>query len=805
MMTAMPARTYRLLFGLALLGLAGLGCNLVANLPFVATPTPTATATPSPSPTPTPTPTPLPAARIEAGEQSLFNGDWEQALVAYEAARLQSNDPSIQAAALLGIGLTHLRAGDHALAIQALTSYLDAFPDHVDSAAGSFFRAQAHASLGQYAAAIADYDRYLAARPGRIDAYLQENVGDLLRQNGQPAEAVARYRSALAAPHLEGTLRLELKLGRALFESGAFSEALTQFDRVYALAGDGATRATANYLAGQVHEAVGEPELAYARYQDSVDNYPQAFDAYSGLIRLVEAGVPVDEYQRGFVDFNAGAYEPALAAFDRSLAVTPSAAGYYYRGLTRRALGNPTGAIEDFNIVIQSYPGEAVYAPAWLDKAVTQWAWLEDYIGAIETYLGLVAALPQDPSAPDALFSAARTAERIGDLTRASTLWLRIPAEYPASPLAFQGAFEAGIARYRLGEFPPSLEAFRRAQALAAGTGDQAAASLWLGKALQAQGDIDGARAAWQQAASADPTGYYAERARELLEGRAPFSRSAVFNFAADLEAERLQAEAWLRENFVVDGPEPLTEADAALAADPRFVRAQEFWRLGLYLEAKAEIGALREALTADAEATYRLLHELLEMGLYRDAIFAARHILALAGMDDAATMTAPVYFNRLRFGPYFGELIIPAALQNEFDGLFLLSVVRQESLFEGFATSFAAARGLMQIIPSTGAEVAARLGWPPGYDADDLYRPVVSVRLGTAYLSQQRELFDGDLYAALAAYNAGPGNALIWHELAPDDPDLFLEVIRLAEPHRYIRTIYEVYAIYQRLYGADS
>jgi soluble lytic murein transglycosylase len=43
-----------------------------------------------------------------------------------------------------------------------------------------------------------------------------------------------------------------------------------------------------------------------------------------------------------------------------------------------------------------------------------------------------------------------------------------------------------------------------------------------------------------------------------------------------------------------------------------------------------------------------------------------------------------------------------------------------------------------------------------------------------------RRDRFDGDLYAALAAYNAGPGNAAIWHELAPDDPDLVLDVIRL-------------------------
>jgi soluble lytic murein transglycosylase len=127
--------------------------------------------------------------------------------------------------------------------------------------------------------------------------------------------------------------------------------------------------------------------------------------------------------------------------------------------------------------------------------------------------------------------------------------------------------------------------------------------------------------------------------------------------------------------------------------------------------------------------------------------------------------------------------------------------VTRQESLFEGFATSYASARGLMQVMPATGQEVAERIGWPEGFTPDDLYRPMISVRLGTAYLAQQRDLFDGDLVAALAPYNAGPGNALAWKQLAEDDPDLFLEVIRLNQPHIYIRTIHEVYDIYRNLY----
>jgi soluble lytic murein transglycosylase len=107
-----------------------------------------------------------------------------------------------------------------------------------------------------------------------------------------------------------------------------------------------------------------------------------------------------------------------------------------------------------------------------------------------------------------------------------------------------------------------------------------------------------------------------------------------------------------------------------------------------------------------------------------------------------------------------------------------------------------------MQVIPDTGRHIAGQLGWPPGYSDADLYRPIVSLRFGAYYLASQRDAFGGDLYAALAAYNAGPGNSIAWDGIAPDNPDLFLEVIRIQETYTYIVRVYEFYAIYRRLYA---
>jgi soluble lytic murein transglycosylase len=191
---------------------------------------------------------------------------------------------------------------------------------------------------------------------------------------------------------------------------------------------------------------------------------------------------------------------------------------------------------------------------------------------------------------------------------------------------------------------------------------------------------------------------------------------------------------------------------------------------------------------------------------LYRSAIFAARQVLTLAGQDSQqASLTAPPYFNHLRYGLYYHDLIINEAQKYGLDPLFMFSLIRQESLFEGFVSSGAGAHGLMQIVPATGAQIASELNWPPLYEQKDLYRPIVSITFGSYYLRQRIDDFNGDIYGGLAGYNAGPGSALAWKELAGNDPDLYLEVIRFQETRDYVRFIYEIFSTYRSLYGPPT
>lgn len=775
-----------------------------ATLQPTVSPPPQVSPSPTASPTVLPTPTPNPITSIQGGEQALFYGDYDQARLEFEAAFRNSAEAQVQAAALWGLGRTAYAEGRYSVALASLQQLVDSFPDSPLVAYAQFTMGQTYFAMKRYPESASAYQAYLQLRPGVLDAYVQEARGDAFFENANYGEALAAYTAALAAAPTDSTLSLETKLAQTRAAIGDYASAVAAYDSIFNRADNDYTKAQMDYLSGQAYLKVGQSEQAYRKFSHAVENYPLSYYAYLSLVELVNAGAPVSDLERGIVDYFAAQYDVALAAFDRYLSTGLDGDGTarYYRALTLRALQNYQAAIQDFTTFIESYPTHPKWGEAWMQKASTQWLNTGDYKNGAQTYLDFVAAAPTHPQAVEALMSAARVLERDNRLEQAAQTWQRVADEYPDSEQTAQALFLAGIAHYRLGAYDLALPVFQRDLLLSTQKEDQARAYVWIGKTQEKLGDQVARNAAWQRAQALDPNGYYSERARELLLGEPPFQPPANYNLDIDWDAERKDAAAWMRIQFGLPAETDLN-GPGALAGEPRLVRGVEFWELGLYQQAKAEFERLREAVSDSPENSFRLANFLLDLGLYRSAIFATRQVLTLAGLDEqAATLSAPPYFNHLRYGTYYADLIEAEAIANGLHPLFLFSVVRQESLFEGFVRSPAGARGLMQIIPSTGGSIANQMGWPLNYEDDDLYRPLVSVRMGAHYLASNRDLLDGDLYAALAAYNAGPGNAANWKDLAGDDPDLLLEVVRFQETRDYIRYIYEIYAIYKRLYS---
>ncbi|HEX2990587.1 MAG TPA: transglycosylase SLT domain-containing protein [Anaerolineales bacterium] len=765
------------------------------------------TATPTATETPTPLPTLPPVVRIDTGDEALFYGDYDSARDQYLAAYNDSTDPDLRAAALWGLGRTELADGNYQAAVERFITLITDHPESTYSARAPFLMGRAYAGLGQHDQAAASYSNYMENVPGVLDAYVQDYRGDALVEVEDYASALDAYNAALTAPRLDDGLGLQIKIAQTRASFGDFAGALILYDQIFTTTTNDYVKAQMDYLAGNAHLSLGQNDQAYARFTNAVNNYPLSYYSYLSLVALVDAGIAVDELNRGLVDYYAAQYDVALVAFDRYIAANPTNDGtaHYFRAETLRALQRFQEAVDEYDTFIENHPAHARWVDAWQDKAFLQWSALDNYQAASQTLLDYVTLAPDSGFAPDLLMDAARVLERDNRLDEAAQTWERVANEYPASEQVSYALFLAGISRYRLQDYAGALPIFQRNLLLATEAVDRARAYLWIGKTQKILGDDTSAEASWQQGVAADPAGYYGQRARDLLLGQAPFQPANNVNLNPDLEKERKEAEAWVRVSFNLPPETDLSGPDT-LATDPRFIRGTELWELGMYDEARLEFESLRESVSISPTDSFRLANHLLGIGLYRTAIFAARQVLTLAGQDSQqASLTAPPYFNHLRYGLYYHDLVIAEAERYGLDPLFLFSVIRQESLFEGFVRSTAGAHGLMQVIPDTGQQIANELAWPPSYDSDDLYRPIVSVRFGSYYLTRTRDMLNGDIYAGLAAYNAGPGNAMVWQALAGGDPDLLLEIIRFEETRNYIRFISEIYSTYRTLYSPQS
>ena len=775
------------------------------------TSTPTATAGPSPTPLPPPTstplPTPPPVLRIESGDTALFNGDYDLARQQYQSAFNDTTDNAVKAAALWGLGRTELADEQYQVAINTLTNLTNEYPDSTYAARAYFLMGQAFYQLHQFQASADAYNTYLTRIPGVLDAYVQEYRGDALNEIKDYTGALNAYDASLAAPRLDDGLLVQIKTAQTRASFGDHAGALALYDQIFATTTNDYIKAQMDYLAGQSYVALGQIDKAHERYLHTAQNYPLSYYSYLALVDLVDAGIQVDDFERGLVDYYADQYDVALVAFERYIAANPNNSGsvHYYRALTFRGMQRTTEAVQELDYFIKAFPDNPNWMDAWNEKAFLQWSVLGDYTAGAQTLLDFVALVPESASAPDFLVSAGRIYERDNQLDLAAQTWERVANDYPGSEQTSTALFWAGITRYRQNDYAGALAIFNRDLLLATAPEDQARAQFWIGKTQTQLGDHAAAQQAWQQGQAIDKTEYYSQRSRDVLLGRGLFETPSLVNLQPDLKKERQEAEAWVRIRFNLPSETDLT-GPGSVAQDPRFIRGTELWELGMYDEARLEFESLRDSVSASAVDTFRLGNHLLDIGLYRSAIFCMRQVLTLAGQDSqSASLEAPPYFNHVRYGLYYHDLILQEEQNYGLDPLFMFSVIRQESLFEGFVQSNAGAYGLMQIIPATGDQIAGELQWPIGYNSDDLYRPNVSVRFGSYYLASNRDLFGGNMYAALAAYNGGPGSAAIWNNLAGNDPDLLVEIIRFEETRDYIRLIYEIYGTYRMIYSPEQ
>ncbi len=182
------------------------------------------------------------------------------------------------------------------------------------------------------------------------------------------------------------------------------------------------------------------------------------------------------------------------------------------------------------------------------------------------------------------------------------------------------------------------------------------------------------------------------------------------------------------------------------------------------------------------------------------------RRRLAIGAAVVCAGIVAGVLLARGTIDRAIQELTLPLhhedvirqqAREKDVDAALIAAVIYSESKFSD-RTSSAGARGLMQITPEAANEIERHSGGTT-FKLKDLSDPEINIRYGTYLLRELLDRYDGDVVAALAAYNAGPANVDKW-----GGSDLSVEGIPFPETRAYVEEVLDKQRAYRDKYSRE-
>ncbi len=698
---------------------------------------------------------------LALAEDAYRDGDYAgAAILLAEVAATATGDA--RSRALLGQARAEIAADDATAGLATIRTLLKERPDPETVLAARFLRARAHLMSHAYDAAATDFVAYAEA-DGVAAIYAREDAATAFAYAGDEMAARRELQLAIDSDPSERQLRIMLlALGQSFERSELWTDAAATFERFDAVSDSNADHALALLHLGEIDRERGDPAGWEERLTRVIALYPETSAASAALDELNEAGRPPSGVLAGTVYYKSFRDDEALAVLTDyldSAAPGPDAAqAAYYRATALERLGRLSEAIE-------GYDQADAYAPA-------------------------------GPFAHKAVWWGAVNADLVGDYAGALRRYEALLGRFPTSSFAAEAGFRIALTYYRSGEYATAAERWRQEAAIRSGE-PRARALLWQGRALSELGDAPGAAETWQ-AATGEPDGdYYGLRAEALLK---EYPREPALSGWPPEEPSVPEAPDW-------DAIETWVAGWAGSPASAFDVAASEAWQRALALrelgEERRSSDELRGLLDAhdtepwDLVGLVRGFHEARLVHLA--AIGAARlYLQAPASLRDSI----PRDLYRLSFPLDYLPIAREVAREYGVPVLLLYALIRQESFFDPQAVSSANAIGLTQVIPSTGEEIAQRLG-VEGFSPEMLTRPELSLRFGAYYIGARLRDFGGSPYFALAAYNAGAGNASRWSKDGTlTDLDLYLEEIDLDEPKRYVRYVLQNYARYRWLYA---
>lgn len=290
---------------------------------------------------------------------------------------------------------------------------------------------------------------------------------------------------------------------------------------------------------------------------------------------------------------------------------------------------------------------------------------------------------------------------------------------------------------------------------------------------------------------------YWAGRAHQELGQQEDADRwlGKAAQFQTTYYGQMAAAETRADNSILAMAPPQLTpEESRALSAHPLIRAAMIFQKAGfedeagqfLYAFVASRPGAKEYKFAADKALSFGTIHQAVRLS--KDAT------------HKGFFLTAQSY-----------PMMTEALRGVDIEWALVHALIRQESLFDKGAQSPAGALGLMQIMPATAKEVSRKLGIR--HETSMLLSdPAHNIRLGTTYLHELLERFEGSYPLAIAAYNAGPNRVRQWLQIYGDprrgEIDIidWIELIPIYETRNYVQRVVEGTYVYRhRLQGIQK
>ncbi|HVE34058.1 MAG TPA: transglycosylase SLT domain-containing protein [Gemmatimonadaceae bacterium] len=453
----------------------------------------------------------------------------------------------------------------------------------------------------------------------------------------------------------------------------------------------------------------------------------------------------------------------AVSGFDRASAagieLTPDDRFRYGQALAR--VNRSRDAIKQLSLVEGALAGQAAYQRARITLSSDGGA-----AAARASLRDVWARFPTDTAASSAAMSLyADLVTDEGKDAEARATYLQLSRTYPTSARAPEARLQAGLISLVAGQGEQAARELDSLVARYPRSEVAGAARYWSGRAWKAAGDDQAAGERWRALLGQQPISYYTVMSAQRLGEAVP---SPAQGGGTGGRTPRVAA------------------VDSAIA------RIKLLERLGMDFEARFEMDALEERANTSTERALATAAAFLAIDQSSRAIHVAQK-LAEAGQRDGRVM-------RILYPVVDRDELTRAAKAQGLEPALVAAIIRQESSFNPRAVSVADARGLMQVLPSVGQEVARSLGFPVWYPAL-LLDADANLQLGTAHLAAYRKQY-GPLPRVLAAYNAGGSRVERWSgRPGADDPEMFTERIPFAETREYVRVVGRNLAVYRQLY----